>query len=157
MASRSPEHFDPRVGDEGDEELFQPISSPSRSSHAPQERHVRLDVPPAEPSTVLGEKDLERGNRSPSDDTEKPDDSEDDSGSQIGRWAKRAFHTVQVVGEKVNAKLPFTVDLSWVLNNFTWGKIKPVIRVAVVAWICLLFIIIAKTEILLGTVSHICL
>ncbi|KIP04314.1 hypothetical protein PHLGIDRAFT_493842 [Phlebiopsis gigantea 11061_1 CR5-6] len=49
------------------------------------------------------------------------------------------------------------VDLKWIPANWAWSKVKPVIRCAIVAWISILFVIIPKTEVTLGTASFLIL
>lgn len=48
-------------------------------------------------------------------------------------------------------KLPSS--LQWVPANFTWSKVKPVIRCAISAWVSLLLVIIPQTSKFLGQVS----
>ncbi|KAH9947336.1 hypothetical protein B0H21DRAFT_338716 [Amylocystis lapponica] len=49
------------------------------------------------------------------------------------------------------SKIP--IDLSWMSNNWSWSKLKPVIRCAVFGWVSLVFMIILRTEVLLGQAS----
>lgn len=49
-------------------------------------------------------------------------------------------------------KLPF--NFGWIPANFTWSKIKPVIRCALTAWVSIIFVVISKTERVLGQVSR---
>ncbi|SNX87709.1 uncharacterized protein MEPE_06419 [Melanopsichium pennsylvanicum] len=52
---------------------------------------------------------------------------------------------------------PLPWYLSWILPCFTWPKLKPVIRSSLLAWICMLFILIRPTEIALGSASFLVL
>jgi hypothetical protein len=47
-------------------------------------------------------------------------------------------------------KLP--ASLQWIPANWTWSKIKPVIRCALSAWIAAIFFIIPRVQIFLGNV-----
>ena len=50
-------------------------------------------------------------------------------------------------------KLALPSSLQWIPQNFTWSKMKPVIRCSLVVWISLLFVIIPQTARMLGLVS----
>jgi len=43
-------------------------------------------------------------------------------------------------------------NLPWVKENWTWSKIKPVIRCAVVAWVSAVLFVIPRVEQMLGQV-----
>lgn len=60
---------------------------------------------------------------------------------------KPSFHVSSLVDS-----LPF--DFAWIPANFTWSKLKPVIRCALVAWISIVFVVIGRTEQVLGQVSR---
>ncbi|KAI0716122.1 hypothetical protein C8T65DRAFT_738161 [Cerioporus squamosus] len=49
------------------------------------------------------------------------------------------------------------VDLGWVPANFTWSKLKPVIRCAVVCWVSAVLMIIPRTSNLMGQGSFLVL
>lgn len=168
MADRQ-QRYDPRMGDESEDEQERPYpadSSPVPTpSHHHADRHVRLDAKP----TTFDERppdenaDIERADSSPSNDTHVTQvmkegelrKGEDEDGQQASTKSTRFLRRVQITAGKVVQKLPFKPDLSWVSNNWTWSKIKPVIRCAAVAWISILFVIIPKLEVMLGQVSSI--
>lgn len=164
-----PKHYDPRMGDESGDELeppsravdsSSPLATPRSHYNQHSHRHVRLD---AEPTTfgvdMSGQNDvgIERGDSRPSDGTEGTrvgkeggpgKEEKDGSASRVPRVLRKAGN---VLG-KVTRLIPFDTDMSWIPSNFTWSKIKPVIRSAIVAWISLLFVIIPRLETLLGQV-----
>ena len=126
----SVENYDPRMGDEsGDERPIQPVRT--QSSH----RHVRLKEHPTleeyEPQAKEGHTPSEHS----SETTKKADSTK--SAVSPGQW--------------VLAHSP--IDLAWIPANWTWSKMKVLIRCALVAWISLLFFIVKRLEILLGQVS----
>lgn len=45
------------------------------------------------------------------------------------------------------------LDLKWIADNWTWSKIKLVIRDALAGWVSLLFVVITKPEKTIGQVS----
>ncbi|KAI0344331.1 hypothetical protein BDW22DRAFT_1355705 [Trametopsis cervina] len=175
----SNQHHDPRLGDEsmddsdGDEASSRPQHAAHGSSFQPRvrgrsstahrlEKHVRLDTDPDPASEGT---DLERGVREPSDQTTtdearhekesgKPEHRTSDSESKVHRARLRRMW--QTVARLVQGS-PFSVDLNWVPSNFTWSKLKPVIRSALLAWVSSLFVIISKTEVLLGQASFLIL
>lgn len=54
---------------------------------------------------------------------------------------------------KSTCKRLVPIDLAWVPANFTWSKLKPVIRCAVVCWVSAVLMIIPRTSNLMGQVS----
>lgn len=122
-----PKHYDPRMGDESGDE------TPPPSRHRPHHRHVRLDEHP-----TLEEYDTGKERRSPSQQSSETTKKADSTKSQksFGAW--------------ILATSP--VDLQWIPNSWSWSKIKPLIRCAIVAWISVLFFVVWKLEVLLGQV-----
>lgn len=51
---------------------------------------------------------------------------------------------------RTGLKLP--ANLQWIPANWTWSKIKPVIRCAVAAWIAAVLFIIPRAEVFMGQV-----
>ncbi|GBE78787.1 hypothetical protein SCP_0116800 [Sparassis crispa] len=124
MDSPGPQHrYDPRLGDEEKTE--------NHDQEVPNHRvpkHVRLS---------------EQIPRSAS-----PNDKEG-KGSSSGGQPEPA--RLRVVLGKVAAYSPF--DFKWIPNNFTWSKLKIVIRCAIMAWVSLMFMIIPRLAKLLGQAS----
>lgn len=127
MADSKP--WDPRLGDESNDSPPRPIRRPSR--------HVRLDEHP-----TLEEYDIVSDEKRPSRST-----SDDSSQTQAAKQTKSRPQ----VGKWILDHAPF--GLQWIPDNWSWSKIKPVIRCAIVAWISMLFFMIKRLEILLGQVS----
>lgn len=48
----------------------------------------------------------------------------------------------------------FSSKLGWVLQNWTWSKIKPAIRCAVVGWLSAVLFIVPSVQLILGQVSN---
>ncbi len=92
--------------------------------HRAHSKHVRLDV------------DLSDGSGS-------GPDKHSTQASELSYWDR--------ISDAISPYNP--LDLKWVLDNWTWSKIKPVIRGAVVAWVSFLFVVIPRTEQTLGQVS----
>lgn len=124
------EHYDPRMGDESsDEVMIQPVRT--ESSH----RHVRLkEHPTFEEYEPQGKKE-----HAPSEHS-----------SETTNKANSTKATVSL-GQWILTHSP--VDLAWIPANWTWSKLKVLIRCALVAWISLFFFIVTRLEILLGQVS----
>lgn len=161
--ANSLERCDPRMGDESEGEEDQTVhpSAIATPSHQHQDRHVRLDIEPTTLNTAADGKcpDVERRASNPSDETEATQvnrqekaHNEAEDQSHI-RTTGSVSQYVRTLGRKLFQILPFDTDLSWVSNNFTWSKIKPVIRCAAFTWICLLFVVIPKLEVMLGQVG----
>ena len=130
----SPSHHDPRMGDEDTEEVSQ--------IHQPMRRHVTLDMNPQfvdgghREESVSDDSSGEAG--AAQEESQEQDANSSRKRALIATWARLCNW------------VPF--DLHWVLDNFVWSKLKPAIRVAVVAWVSLLFVIIPQLEIMLGQV-----
>lgn len=123
-------HYDPRMGDEsGDEFGTQPVRT--ESSH----RHVRLEVHPTLEEYDPHDKEEHSPSEHSSETTKKADSTK--SPVSLGQWI--LTHS--------------PVDLTWIPNNWTWSKMKVLIRCALVAWISLFFFIVKRLEIMLGQVS----
>jgi len=50
----------------------------------------------------------------------------------------------------MNLRLP--AQLRWIPRNWTWSKLKPVIRCSIVAWVSAVLFIIPRVELLMGQV-----
>ncbi|KAF4566043.1 hypothetical protein EYR36_011457 [Pleurotus pulmonarius] len=55
------------------------------------------------------------------------------------------------------AKINVPPSLQWIPANWTWSRIKPVIRCAVAAWICTVLFLIPRVEIFMGQASFLIL
>jgi hypothetical protein len=53
-------------------------------------------------------------------------------------------------------KLELPQSLKWIPSNWTWSKIKPVIRCAVAAWVAAVLFIYPKVEVWMGQVCDSC-
>ncbi|KAI0060820.1 hypothetical protein BV25DRAFT_1871013 [Artomyces pyxidatus] len=93
MAQQEHKHFDPRIGDDDDEEA--PKSKTRQDSASPDSSEPK----PAPP-------------------------------------AKKA--------------LTLPVNLQWIPNNWSWAKLKPVIRSAIAAWACLILMVDQTTLVTMG-------
>lgn len=126
--------FDPRMGDEEpDEDVPQPSPQRTTRKRVHMDRHPTFEEAaprryPASPcisdSTVRDSKSEGR------DEEEKP--------------PKLTFL------QWVLKNSP--IDLNWIPANWSWSKIKPVIRCAVTGWVSVLFFIIPQLEVMLGQV-----
>ncbi|KAI0697464.1 hypothetical protein BC835DRAFT_1504792 [Cytidiella melzeri] len=145
-----------------------------RSKSRRPEKHVRLDVEPSQTRAGEGrgeDVDLERGT---SDATAAEDipQCEECIGSRADKQEAHANDSddskpkpttrtqrLSRAGMALVRKIPLlgSVDLSWVSNNLTWSKIKPALRCALLAWVSLLFVVIAKLEVMLGQASFLIL
>lgn len=128
-------HHDPRMGDEDvDDEIPQP--SPQRSR-----RHAHFDRHP-----TFEEGEPRRYPPSPSTSDETVQEKRHDDHDKPPRLTP---------GQWILKKSP--IDLNWIPNNWSWSKIKPVIRCALTAWVSVLFFVIPKLEVMLGQVCLYCL
>lgn len=157
MADRH-ERYDPRMGDEYEGEQEQTTTTPPSLAanpphhHHPADRHVRLVT---EPRTLKIE--IERAQTHPSDETDatrvdKPEETEKDKESRPPSRIRRILSAIGATIGKIMDMLLFNGDLSWVKSNFTWSKIKPALRCAVMGWVCILFVIIDKLAVMCGAV-----
>lgn len=129
MAVSNPKvHYDPRMGDEGSDDEM-PLPTPPRQARkrVTMDRHPTFDdsEPRRYPSSqdTIPEKDKESEYNKP-------------PRHSLGQWILK--------------KSP--INLQWIPPNFTWSKIKPVLRSALTAWISVLFFIIPSLERMLGQV-----
>ena len=135
--SMGPSKYDPRMGDESGDEGPSPSPVRRHASH----RHVRLDTHPT----------LEEYN--PADkERQSPIASEGSSDSETTKKAD-STKSRQSVGAFILAHSP--VNLQWIPDNWSWSRMKPLIRCAIMAWLSVLFFVIKRLEILLGQVGDI--
>ncbi|KAH9924008.1 uncharacterized protein B0H18DRAFT_1120090 [Fomitopsis serialis] len=124
--------YDPRLGDEDEDEAAY------GSYHVPRDipplRHVRIETPSWGPGGSQG--------RSSPSDTEK----------QPQRRERRSC------GQHMNALRQtaaryFPIDLAWIPANFSWPKIKPIVRSFVMAFISVVFMVLSPVEDVTGQAS----
>ncbi|PWY96951.1 hypothetical protein BCV70DRAFT_203294 [Testicularia cyperi] len=72
--------------------------------------------------------------------------------SSGARWKRHWSHFARLVGLE-----PLPWIIAWIPPCLTWAKLKPVIRSAIVAWICMLLLLISPVEIALGNASFLVL
>jgi hypothetical protein len=88
----------------------------------------------------------------------KPNDTKPDAGLEALPSTKPCLDRPKSSTHKAasahawNMKLP--KRLQWIPYNWTWSKIKPVIRCAVAAWIATVLFVIPRVQIFLGQVRH---
>lgn len=117
--------YDPRLGDEDGDEAHTP-------DHGATLRHVRIETPSQRASPV----DSGHGSR------EKPSAASDRHRQGPGRASRSWTFIVK----------HFPLDLAWIPNNWSWSKIKPIIRAWVQGWISVIFMVIPRVESVLGQV-----
>lgn len=120
-------YHDPRMGDEGPADEHRPHA---QQEHPHTEKHVRLEAP----SDGVGP------NSAPASGEKKAPEQQQPRPSRLRKLGSLLVHK-------------FPINLQWVPNNWTWSKIKPVIRSAAMGWVSVLFMIIPRTERMLGQVS----
>lgn len=124
------QRYDPRLGDEDVDEDVTINGAGRAEDFARPPMHVRIPTDIAHDS-----KDSDR--------TQK-------EGREVNAktrpvWASR-------LGKACRKLLPF--DFAWIPANFTWSKLKPVIRCAVVCWVSAVLMIIPRTSSMMGQVSR---
>ncbi|KAI9062294.1 hypothetical protein FKP32DRAFT_1677443 [Trametes sanguinea] len=122
-----PRHYDPRLGDEDVAAVLEQSDLPQR----PQ-KHVRI----------------------PDDAGHDPDAPSDEGGSEKHR-ARPHKKPPEPWHRRLLRLLPF--DLSWIPANFTWSKIKPVIRCAFVCFVSAILMVIPRVYNLMGQGSFLIL
>ncbi|RPD56328.1 hypothetical protein L226DRAFT_538461 [Lentinus tigrinus ALCF2SS1-7] len=130
------QRYDPRLGDEelGGDEVNGSAGHAEDTFRPP--RHVRIP-------------------------TDIAHDSEDSERTQKeGRWfnaqQRRPWSTgLRRAGKACKRLIP--IDLGWIPANFTWSKLKPVIRCAVVCWVSTVLMIIPRTSTMMGQGSFLIL
>ena len=124
-------YYDPRMGDEGsDGDTSQPASPQLTRKHVHMDRHPTFEEGAPRrylDSSIMSDETAKKGEQG---EQEKP------PRLTFAQW--------------ILNRLP--VDLTWIPANWSWSKIKPVIRCAFVGWISVFFIIVPKLEVLLGPV-----
>lgn len=121
MPSDLKAHYDPRIGDEDEEE-----SPPSQARPAPP--HIQVPGSPPEPgssSTSASDEKLKHA-------AGKEKSSVLRSKGEEPQWKK--------VARAVISKIPLVNDLGWVKANFVFSKLKPVIRSSVSAWVAVVLL-----------------
>ncbi|KAI0917777.1 hypothetical protein AcV7_007101 [Taiwanofungus camphoratus] len=124
-------YHDPRMGDEGPADEHRPHA---QQEHPHAEKHVRLEAP----SDGVGP------NSAPASGEKKAPEQQQPRPSRLRKLGSLLVHK-------------FPINLQWVPNNWTWSKIKPVIRSAAMGWVSVLFMIIPRTERMLGQASFLIL
>lgn len=121
----SPQHYDPRMGDEE-------ILEESEHGHQPRpQKHVRIPTNVGRDADASpDELSAEKGRNHQSKPSSKPPEP----------WTTRLAKL-----------LPF--DLGWVPANFTWSKLKPVIRCATVCFVSAILMVIPQVYVPMGQVS----
>ncbi|TFK87224.1 hypothetical protein K466DRAFT_491227 [Polyporus arcularius HHB13444] len=127
------QRYDPRLGDEDVDEDVTINGAGRAEDFARPPMHVRIPTDIAHDS-----KDSDR--------TQK-------EGREVNAktrpvWASR-------LGKACRKLLPF--DFAWIPANFTWSKLKPVIRCAVVCWVSAVLMIIPRTSSMMGQGSFLIL
>ncbi|KAF9813949.1 hypothetical protein IEO21_05385 [Rhodonia placenta] len=122
--------YDPRLGDEDGDEAHTP-------DHGATLRHVRIETPSQRASPV----DSGHGSR------EKPSAASDRHRQGPGRASRSWTFIVK----------HFPLDLAWIPNNWSWSKIKPIIRAWVQGWISVIFMVIPRVESVLGQATFLIL
>ena len=122
--------YDPRIGDEDDDE---PYASYHPPRDAPPLRQVRIETPSWGPGGS-------QGRSSPSDTAKqsihRPKWSWSDHWSAVCTTAAKYF----------------PLDLSWIPANFSWPKIKPVIRSSAMGFVSVIFMVLSPIENITGQV-----
>ncbi|KAI0653782.1 hypothetical protein C8Q70DRAFT_927041 [Cubamyces menziesii] len=125
----SPQHYDPRMGDEE-------ILEESEHGHQPRpQKHVRI------PTNVGHDADA----------------SPDELSAEKGRnhQSKPSSKPPEPWSTRLAKLLPF--DLGWVPANFTWSKLKPVIRCATVCFVSAILMVIPQVYVPMGQGSFLLL
>ncbi|THH28781.1 hypothetical protein EUX98_g5402 [Antrodiella citrinella] len=118
------------MGDEDEDVTVQGHSETSPTAHASRRKEVTLILPSESLSSAP----------SSDSDTKKEKPAEKESAWML----KPVVHFIY------DRLLP---DVAWVPNNWTWTKVKPVIRGAVLAFVSLIFVIVFRLEKTLGNAS----
>lgn len=128
-------HPDPRMGDE-DEDLES------------QDRH---EIPSRRSAAYEHRKEVKVNLSSLS--TSTSDDSNPTKGTPTEKPVKKPNPLIHnsVVDFILNKVL---IDFSWIPANFSWRKIKPVIRSTILGFLSVVFLVIPRVEHALGNVSH---
>ena len=123
--------YDPRLGDE---EIGEDVDHRTSAEHPDDivrpTRHVRI----------------------PSDVAHDSEDSVREQKEGRGPHAKTRSSWTSQLGKVCKKLVP--IDFGWIPANFTWSKLKPVIRCAVVCWVSGVLMIIPRTSNMMGQVSH---
>ncbi|KZV73701.1 hypothetical protein PENSPDRAFT_602548 [Peniophora sp. CONT] len=123
MPSDLKTHYDPRIGDEGEDE-----SPPSQSRPAPPQIQVPGSPPePGSSSTSASNEKLKHATGKAKPRVIRPQGEEP-------QWQK--------VARAVISKLPLVNNLGWVKANFVFSKLKPVIRSSVAAWVAVVLLVV---------------
>ncbi|KAH9906104.1 uncharacterized protein B0H18DRAFT_898949 [Fomitopsis serialis] len=117
--------YDPRLGDEDEDQTA--YGSYHGPHDTPPLRHVRIETPSWGPGGSQG--------RSSPTETEKLPQ----------RHETRSFGHFMNTLLKTAVKY-FPLDLAWIPANFSWPKIKPVIRSSVMAFISIIFMVLSPVE-----------
>ncbi|PCH32963.1 hypothetical protein WOLCODRAFT_141429 [Wolfiporia cocos MD-104 SS10] len=121
--------YDPRLGDEDG-------TDDERAHDRHASRHVRIETPswraPSQATSV---------------EQEKSDRLHKDRKPLSFQWRR--------LGKTAVDKFP--LDLKWIPNNWSWPKLKPVIRCALLGWVSILFMVFSRTEAVLGQATFLIL
>ena len=126
--------YDPRIGDEDDDNTYTSYHGPR---DAPPLRQIRIETPSWGPGGS-------QGRSSPSD-----------TAKQSARKQKRSCSDLWDAFCRTAAKY-FPLDLSWIPANFSWPKIKPVIRSSAMAFVSVIFMVLSPVENVTGQVCLPC-
>ncbi|GJE89275.1 aromatic acid exporter family member 2 domain-containing protein [Phanerochaete sordida] len=137
MADHPPKvHYDPRMGDEGSDEELPPPTPPRQArKRVVMDRHPTFDE--SEPRRYPSSQDTEDTFR----EKEKESEHEKPPRLSVGQWILKRS----------------PINLQWIPANFTWSKLKPVLRSALQGWISVLFFTIPRLERMLGQASFLIL
>ena len=146
MSETKDKRYDPRMGDESPSEEDPPSSPrrPSARKRVHMDRHPTFEesAPRRYPASSTISSDTHhkqhRVHGYSKDDEEGEGEEEEKPARPWWGW------------DRLLRASP--VDLGWIPANWSWSKIKPVVRCAVTGWISVLFFVVPQLEVVLGQV-----
>ena len=121
MPSDVKAHYDPRIGDEDEEE-----SAPSQARPTP---HIQVPASPPEPGSSSTSASDEKLKHSATKEKARIRPKGEDA-----QWQKVACAVI--------SKIPLVNNLGWVKANLVFSKLKPVIRSSVAAWVAVVLLVV---------------
>ncbi|CAK5277324.1 unnamed protein product [Mycena citricolor] len=115
-----------------------------KASEAGKSKKNQHPMSGAPPSLENGAPAPARNVRSP-----QPSSSTTSSASSVGGFDALLLSAIKAVH--------WPASLQWIPGNFTWAKIKPVIRCSITAWLSLVLFLIPSVEVMLGNASFLVL